>query len=113
MLVMISTIFLVHTISLYVYTILVVRCPSRYEHLANWRHLSKLSTEKPCKTLNEVNGSVVFDGRKCASFGPFCGKSNLLDVFPGRTCCFCWKLLDVQLFLTGNGKDQEKRLYRI
>jgi len=32
-------------------------------------------------TPRSVNGSVVFDGRKCASFGPFCGKSNLLDVF--------------------------------
>ena len=109
------TFFLVHTISLYVYTIFIVRCPSRYEHLANWCHLCKLSMENPCKPLSEVNGSVVFDGRKCASFGPFCGKSNLLDVFPGRTYCFCfyWKLLDVQPFLTGNGKDQEKRLYRI
>ncbi|OLQ03906.1 hypothetical protein AK812_SmicGene13087 [Symbiodinium microadriaticum] len=29
----------------------------------------------------EVNGSVVFNGRKCFSFGPFCGKQSILDVF--------------------------------
>jgi len=28
-----------------------------------------------------VNGTIVFEGRKCFSFGPFCGKSSLLDVF--------------------------------
>ncbi|CAE7947976.1 Ptchd3 [Symbiodinium sp. KB8] len=28
-----------------------------------------------------VNGSVVFNGRKCFSFGPFCGKQSILDVF--------------------------------
>lgn len=32
-------------------------------------------------TPRSVNGSVVFDGRKCSQFGPFCAKSNLLDVF--------------------------------
>ncbi|CAK9032965.1 Patched domain-containing protein 3 (RND-type protein RNDEu-3) [Durusdinium trenchii] len=30
-----------------------------------------------------VNGSVVFNGRKCFSFGPFCAQSSLLDVFRG------------------------------
>lgn len=28
----------------------------------------------------QVNGSVVFNGRKCFSFGPFCAQSSLLDV---------------------------------
>ena len=28
-----------------------------------------------------VNGSVVFNGRKCFSFGPFCGRQSILDVF--------------------------------
>mmetsp|Transcript_64421 Transcript_64421/g.114570 ORF Transcript_64421/g.114570 Transcript_64421/m.114570 type:complete len:1047 (-) Transcript_64421:166-3306(-) len=29
----------------------------------------------------DKNGTVSFDGRKCFSFGPFCGKSSVLDVF--------------------------------
>ncbi|OLQ06472.1 Patched domain-containing protein 3 [Symbiodinium microadriaticum] len=28
-----------------------------------------------------VNGSVVFQGRKCFAFGPFCGRQSILDVF--------------------------------
>eukprot|EP00931_Biecheleriopsis_adriatica_P092828 TRINITY_DN665_c0_g2_i1.p1 TRINITY_DN665_c0_g2~~TRINITY_DN665_c0_g2_i1.p1 ORF type:complete len:1054 (+),score=221.71 TRINITY_DN665_c0_g2_i1:66-3227(+) len=29
----------------------------------------------------DINGSVEFEGRKCFAFGPFCGKSSILDVF--------------------------------
>eukprot|EP00931_Biecheleriopsis_adriatica_P092827 TRINITY_DN665_c0_g1_i5.p1 TRINITY_DN665_c0_g1~~TRINITY_DN665_c0_g1_i5.p1 ORF type:complete len:1050 (+),score=219.74 TRINITY_DN665_c0_g1_i5:53-3202(+) len=29
----------------------------------------------------DVDGSVEFEGRKCFAFGPFCGKSSILDVF--------------------------------
>ncbi|CAJ1377390.1 unnamed protein product [Effrenium voratum] len=32
---------------------------------------------------SSVNGSVVFNGRKCYAFGPFCGRSSVLDVFRG------------------------------
>jgi len=28
-----------------------------------------------------VNGDVVFNGRKCFAFGPFCGRQSILDVF--------------------------------
>eukprot|EP00439_Symbiodinium_sp_Y106_P038960 s4884_g4.t1 len=28
-----------------------------------------------------VNGNVVFNGRKCFAFGPFCGRQSILDVF--------------------------------
>ncbi|CAJ1332597.1 unnamed protein product [Effrenium voratum] len=30
---------------------------------------------------SSVNGSVSFSGRKCFAFGPFCGKSSIMDVF--------------------------------
>ena len=35
-------------------------------------------------TPRTVSGSVAFEGRKCFAFGPFCGKSSLLDVFLDR-----------------------------
>eukprot|EP00913_Durusdinium_trenchii_P033109 g30999.t1 len=41
----------------------------------------KTSTSSNIRAL--VNGSVVFNGRKCFSFGPFCAQSSLLDVFRG------------------------------
>ena len=36
-----------------------------------------------------VNGSVVFNGRKCFAFGPFCGRQSILDVFRNSTAPSC------------------------